>query len=107
MIGFDPPGNSCRLRRVKAARIVNVPNLIPMTAKCLLPLATLALLAVTLAAQEPASEFVGLARIRSDLKSRRVGSYDRTGGNADNVSHVPDGARVDIMNVKGAGIITQ
>src|SRR5512142_1009887 len=77
-----------------------------MNTKYLLPLAALVLAAAGLVAQEPASEFVGLAKIRPDLKSRRVGSYDRTGGNADNVSRVPDGAKVDIMNVKGAGIIT-
>jgi hypothetical protein len=66
-----------------------------------------ALLASTvLLAQEPAGEFVGLAKIRPGIKSRRIGSYDRTGGNADNVSAVANGAKLNIMDVKGAGIIT-
>ena len=53
-----------------------------------------------------ASEFTELAKIRSVVKSKRVGSYDRSGGNGDNVSHVADGAKVNIMEVTGAGIIT-
>jgi hypothetical protein len=59
-----------------------------------------------LKAQEPASDFVGLAKIGSDMRSRRAGSWDRTGGNADNVPNVADGAKVNLMDVKGAGIIT-
>ena len=59
-----------------------------------------------LAAQEPSSDFVGLSRIHSEIRSRRSGSYDRTGGNADNVPNVADGAKVTIMDVKGAGVIT-
>jgi len=62
--------------------------------------------ALPLLAQEPSSDFVGLARIHSDIRSRRAGSYDRSGGNADNVSNVADGARVTIMDVKGSGVIT-
>ena len=77
-----------------------------MKTRFILPIAATLLAATVLLAQEPASEFVGLAKIRLDLKSRRVGSYDRTGGNADNVSGVADGAKVNIMDVKGAGIIT-
>jgi len=53
-----------------------------------------------------ASEFTELAKIRPAVKSKRVSSYDRTGGNGDNVSHVADGAKVNIMDVSGAGIIT-
>ena len=53
-----------------------------------------------------ANEFAGLARIRSDVTSRRVSSYDRTGGNGDNLSGINDGARVDLLNVKGSGVIT-
>ena len=58
-----------------------------------------------LLAQEPSSEFVGLAKIHTDIRSKRAGSYDRTGGNADNIPNVADGARVTLMEVKGAGII--
>ncbi len=63
------------------------------------------LFAATLAAQDSSGELAGLARIRSGVKSRRVSSYDRTGGNSDNVSGVPDGAKVNIMDVHGIGII--
>jgi hypothetical protein len=53
-----------------------------------------------------ASEFSELATIRPEVKSRRVSSYDRSGGNGDNISGLPDGAKVNIMDVKGAGEIT-
>jgi hypothetical protein len=70
----------------------------------------LSVLALTLStafcAEESGGEFVGLAKIRTGVKSKRVGSYDRAGGNGDNVSGVPDGAKVNIMEVSGAGIIT-
>ena len=77
-----------------------------MKTQSLLSIAAALLAATFLAAQEPASEFVGLAKIRPEMKSRRAGSYDRTGGNADNVSHVADGAKVNILDAQGAGIIT-
>ena len=57
-------------------------------------------------AQEAGTDFTALATIRPEVRSRRVSSYDRSGGNGDNVSHVADGARVTIMDVKGAGVIT-
>jgi hypothetical protein len=62
-------------------------------------------LVTALGAQEE-NDFTSLARIRPGVKSRRVSSYDRAGGNGDNVSGVADGAKVDIMNIKGAGVIT-
>lgn len=77
-----------------------------MKTKLLLPLvATLFATAIS-QAQPTSSDFMGLAQIRSNVKSKRVGSYDRTGGNGDNVSQVADGAKVNIMDVKGAGVIT-
>ncbi len=72
----------------------------------LIAAALLCAAALPLQAQEPSSDFVGLARIHSDIRSRRAGSYDRSGGNADNVSNVADGARVTLMDVKGSGVIT-
>ena len=78
----------------------------PMKTKMIL-LSWLSLtVAVALCAQDLAGEFAGLARIRPGVKSKRASSFDRTGGNADNLPDVPDGARVNIMDVKGAGIIT-
>jgi hypothetical protein len=69
-------------------------------------LLALVLGATCLPAQEPSSQFVDLAKIHTDIRSRRAGSYDRTGGNADNIPNIPDGARYTLMDVKGAGVIT-
>jgi Protein of unknown function (DUF2961) len=76
-----------------------------MRTKTFLPALLALTVATTLCAQDTGNEFAGLAKIRAEVKSRRVGSYDRTGGNADNMAGIPDGAKVDIMNVKGPGII--
>jgi hypothetical protein len=67
-----------------------------------------ALLAVaaTVSAQGVASPTLELARLQDGAKSRRVSSYDVSGGNGDNVSKIPSGTRRDIFDVKGAGIIT-
>lgn len=45
----------------------------------------------------------GLARLRTG-RTRRVSSFDRTGGNADRIQIAP-GARVDLANLAGAGLI--
>ena len=44
-----------------------------------------------------------LARIR-DVQTRRVSSYDRTGGNDDRL-HIAPGATVEIADIHGAGLI--
>ena len=62
-------------------------------------------LVASLAAQDNSGDLASLAKIRPDVKSRRVSSYDRTGGNADNVSGAADGAKVNLMDVHGPGII--
>jgi hypothetical protein len=68
----------------------------------------LALLAVaaTVSAQGVASPTLELARLQDGARSRRVSSYDVSGGNGDNVSKIASGTRRDIVDVKGAGIIT-
>jgi len=70
-----------------------------------LPLALL-VTAATAFAQGVASPTLELARLQPGAKSRRVSSYDVTGGNGDNVSKIARGTRRDIFDVKGAGIIT-
>jgi hypothetical protein len=70
-----------------------------------LPLALLFATA-TAFAQGVASPTLELARLQPGAKSKRVSSYDVTGGNGDNVSKIESGTRRDIFNVKGAGIIT-
>ncbi len=51
------------------------------------------------------SDLYGLARVQSGMHSKRVSSYDRTGGNNDRFEHVKDGETRDLFNVKGAGMI--
>jgi len=44
-------------------------------------------------------------KIQQGLKSVRVGSYDRSGGNNDRMENIKVGERRVIMDVQGAGII--
>ncbi|MDZ7315134.1 MAG: DUF2961 domain-containing protein [candidate division KSB1 bacterium] len=46
-----------------------------------------------------------LAKIRKDIKSRRVSSYDRSGGNNDRLEHICDGETRSLFQVSGAGMI--
>lgn len=57
--------------------------------------------------QESGNEMIQIAKIKTGIKSRQVSSYDKTGGNADFVGGIKDGARFDLLNVKGAGTITR
>lgn len=50
-------------------------------------------------------DLYGLARIRKGVKTKRISSYDRTGGNNDRFEHIKDGQTRELFNVKGAGII--
>jgi hypothetical protein len=68
-------------------------------------LATLALAPVPLTAQGEWSDLSGLATIRNDVASKRISSYDRTGGNKDSLSRIEPGERRTIADIKGAGII--
>jgi hypothetical protein len=63
--------------------------------------------ALATATAQPAGEMMSLSRIPSGVKSKHVSSYDRTGGNGDNVSNIADGAKVTLFDVKGAGVITR
>src|SRR5699024_6753145 len=46
-----------------------------------------------------------LARIQDGVESKRVSSYNKSGANRDRFEDIADGERVDIANIKGAGII--
>ncbi len=46
-----------------------------------------------------------LARIQDGVKSKRISSYDTSGGNNDRFENIPDGERRNLFEVKGAGII--
>ncbi|MFH1717372.1 MAG: hypothetical protein ABIF19_08485, partial [Planctomycetota bacterium] len=50
-------------------------------------------------------DLADLARIRTDAKTRRVSSYDRTGGNNDRFENIETGEVRELFNVKGAGVI--
>lgn len=56
-------------------------------------------------AQNLESEMSSLSKIQNGVKSKRVGSYDKSGGNNDRLTAIKDGEKVTIMDVKGAGII--
>lgn len=71
-----------------------------------------ALVAVLLALQTPSpaavghgSDLFGLARMQSDMRTRRISSYDRSGGNNDRFEHIADGQKRELFNIQGAGII--
>lgn len=47
-----------------------------------------------------------LAIIRDDVVSKRISSYDRTGGNNDRIENIQPGETKEIFAVEGAGVIT-
>lgn len=56
--------------------------------------------------QELENEMFSLSQIKEGLKSKRVGSYDKTGGNGDCLNGIKNGQKETIMDVKGAGVIS-
>jgi len=56
-------------------------------------------------AQGVESMLLDAARIHDGVKSKRVSSYDRSGGNNDRFEKIPDGERRTLFDVKGAGMI--
>ena len=50
-------------------------------------------------------ELFELAKIKSDIKSKRVSSYDKSGGNNDRFEHIKAGEKRLIFDISGAGII--
>ena len=74
-------------------------------------LATLTLLllggAATAALAQPVSSpMLDLAKIQPGARSRRVSSFDTTGGNGDNLPNIAPGQKRTLFDVKGAGIVT-
>jgi hypothetical protein len=49
---------------------------------------------------------LGLTRLQDGVRSRRVSSFDRSGGNNDRLENVPDGERRTLFEAEGAGIVT-
>ena len=46
-----------------------------------------------------------LTQIKEGIKSKRISSYDRTGGNGDNLPNIKDGEKRTLFEVEGAGMI--
>ncbi|MFH1965029.1 MAG: DUF2961 domain-containing protein, partial [Acidobacteriota bacterium] len=63
------------------------------------------LVSLTAAAQSDANIMSDLAKIKTGVKSKRVSSYDKSGGNNDRFENIPDGERRTLFEVEGAGII--
>lgn len=74
---------------------------------CLAQAATLSLAwAQTAAAQAPGNVLEDLTRLRPpDTRSRRISSFDPTGGNNDRIEHIAPGERKDLARIKGPGAI--
>jgi hypothetical protein len=51
------------------------------------------------------SALLDLTRIKEGVKSKRISSFDRTGGNRDRFEDIEDGERQTIFEVEGAGMI--
>lgn len=60
---------------------------------------------LTLEAQTLVNDLGSLATIRSGVKSKRISSYDRSGGNNDRFENIPAGERRTLFEASGAGII--
>src|SRR5512133_1211152 len=74
--------------------------------KKLISISILLFTAFSLIAQDAGSEMYSLSQIKKGVKSKRIGSWDRTGGNDDTKHGIKDGEKLTLMDVKGAGVIT-
>ena len=46
-----------------------------------------------------------LAKLRDNVRSKRISSFDRSGGNNDRFENIPTGERRTLFEVEGAGMI--
>jgi hypothetical protein len=56
--------------------------------------------------QNLGNEMFSLTQLKEGVKSKRIGSYDKSGGNNDRLTAIKVGEKVTIMDVKGAGVIS-
>ncbi len=75
-----------------------------MNNRVLVLLLGLALLSTIITAQQE-NDLLNLAKIKSGVKSKRVSSYDTTGGNYDRFEDIKTGETRTLCNIKGSGII--
>ena len=73
-------------------------------AVAIVPLVALAL-AAPVHAQGAGTPTLELARLQKGVKTRRVSSYDKSGGNNDRLEGIAPGQRRTLFDVKGAGVI--
>jgi len=73
-------------------------------AVAIVPLVALAL-AAPVHAQGAGTPTLELARLQKGVKTRRVSSYDKSGGNNDRLEGIAPGQRRTLFEVKGAGVI--
>jgi hypothetical protein len=76
-----------------------------MTTRLGIGLLALVLVAPAARAQAGGGPLADLARLRTDVRSRRVSSFDRSGGNNDRFERIAAGERRALFEVAGAGII--
>jgi len=57
------------------------------------------------AAQLSGNDMMNLAQIKQGIKSKRISSYDTTGGNRDHLSNIKPGEKRVLFDVKGAGVV--
>ena len=55
--------------------------------------------------QGVSSDLLELTYVRSGVQTKRVSSYDRSGGNNDRFENIPSGERRTLFEVEGSGII--
>lgn len=48
---------------------------------------------------------LGLATIEQNVKSKRISSFDKSGGNNDRYEHIKDGEKLTLAEIKGSGVI--
>lgn len=77
--------------------------------KCKLLLCIMVMFALTIpekiVAQEFNNDLTGLTQIKKGVKTKRISSYDRSGGNSDRFGNIEDGETRNIFEVEGPGMI--
>lgn len=77
-----------------------------MPRTCVLIVVLAGLAGLVLHAQSPAAPLDGWLTLQPGTSSRRVSSFDRSGGNNDRLEHIPHGERRTLAEIDGPGRIT-
>ena len=59
----------------------------------------------TAGAQFTGNDMMNMAQIKQGIKSKRISSYDTTGGNRDHLTGIQPGEKRTLFDVKGAGVV--